>query len=45
MVVGAEDHNGPEALFAGVAAFPAKAVIRHPPTLVEEEGQLQLPLF
>ena len=44
-VMGAVDHNSPEALFALMLTLPAQVVVGHTPPVIEEEGQLQLPFF
>ena len=38
-------NDRPEALLTSTLAFPSKVVVRYPPPFIEEEGQLQLPLF
>ena len=43
--MGAVYNDRPETLLASALAFPAKVVVRYPPPFIEEEGQLQLPLF
>ena len=42
--MGAVDHDSPEALFALMLTLPAQVVVGHTPPVIEEEGQLQLPL-
>ena len=43
--MGAVHNDRPETLLASALAFPAEVVVRYPPPFIEEEGQLQLPLF
>ena len=43
--MGTFHNDSPEALLAIVPAFPAKLVISHPPTLIQEKGKLQFPFF
>ena len=44
-VMGAVDHNSPEALFALMLTLPAQVVVGHTLPVIEEEGQLQLPFL
>ena len=43
--MGAVHNERPETLLASTLAFPAKVVVRYPPPVIEEEGQLQLPFL
>ena len=44
-VMGAVDHDSPEALFALMLTLPAQVIVGHTPPVIEEEGQLQLPFL
>src|SRR5699024_11318769 len=44
-ILGTVHNDRPETLLASALAFPAKVIVRYPPSFIEEEGQFQLPLF